>query len=116
MYPDNVTRRSDLICDRTDRQEQEVGHQGKWYLERRNCQMSTSRGDAMKVARGTLSKAKLGVYYVTLDKLKDCKQISSNPLYQHHPNAVLHACNLKLTQMNDTLLHINRMLSAISAL
>jgi hypothetical protein len=30
----------------------------------------------MKVARGTLSKAKLGVYYVTSNKLKDCKQIS----------------------------------------
>ena len=44
----------------------------------RDCQMGLSRGDAMKVARGTLSKAKLGVYYVTLNESKDCKQISWN--------------------------------------
>ena len=65
----------------------------------------------MKVARGTLSKAKLGVYYVTLDKLKDCKQISSNPLYQHHPNAVLHACNLNLTTVHKPTIHSYKLIA-----
>ena len=104
MYPDNVTRRSDLICDRTDRQEQEVGHQGKWYLERRNCQMSTSRGDAMKVARGTLKQSG---YVMGLKTNSRTMSRYRETLYRHHPNAMLHACNLSLTQINDTLLQIN---------
>lgn len=35
----------DLICDRTDRQEHEVGHQGKW------CSNGTARWASAEVTR-----------------------------------------------------------------